>query len=525
MGHGVVQLARQLDPLLGLRLLEPAAPVVVLRARRDAQRHRGDQHGRPADQVRDPGPAHEEGGRGRDQDDREPGQHLTPRSPPEQRVRQEQEVDRRGHVERWLVRDDQPDVHPDRRAEGHRHHRERMRTPPQKGWRQPHRHEQRQPRKPKVLAQRDLQQGAHRDHAHEQPVPPHPRRRRRGARLVQHGPQRVDHRPSLGKPQHAGTGRKSDPPPAERHDRIPASTPMCRHPGDTNVEALAGVPHAGRSPRSHRVRSTRTTGPLRRPSPLGRDRHLGSGLPRGPDLRGFIRSGARGPLRGTRARLATRHRAADEGRRRRHGPRRRRRPHAARPVGEPLRLASSAGRCGEGPGSRRGAAPRARHERPGRRARRGPAVCNRVRGRLTRRRGRAGPHSVPRARRPVAQRPGRPQGHPRRPPRHDVPADRGRWGPLLRVRDTAGRARRGPGPGGRNRDPAAGLRINRRHGSADRDGPGRPRGRRRVVVRGGVRRRRPQLGGRDRIHGRAGRRHRLRAVHPDPFPRAPRRGS
>ena len=36
MGHGVVQLARQLDPLLGLRLLEPAAPVIVLRARRHA---------------------------------------------------------------------------------------------------------------------------------------------------------------------------------------------------------------------------------------------------------------------------------------------------------------------------------------------------------------------------------------------------------------------------------------------------------------------------------------------------------
>ena len=82
----------------------------------------------------------------------------------------------------------------------------------------------------------------------------------------------------------------------------------------------------------------------------------------------------------------------------RHGSRRRRRPHAARPVGEPLRLPSSAGRCSQGPGSRGGAAPRARHERPGRRARRGPAVRRGLRGRLARRRGRPDPDPVPRPR-------------------------------------------------------------------------------------------------------------------------------
>ena len=100
----------------------------------------------------------------------------------------------------------------------------------------------------------------------------------------------------------------------------------------------------------------------------------------------------------------------------------------------------------------------------------------------------------------------------------DVPAHRGRRRPVLRVRAGADRCRRSPRPGGRDRDPAAGLRVHRGHGVADRDGPARPRGRRRVVVRGGLPRRHPQLGGRHRIHDRTRRRHRLRAVHPDPFP-------
>ena len=63
-----------------------------------------------------------------------------------------------------------------------------------------------------------------------------------------------------------------------------------------------------------------------------------SGLRRRRDLRGRLRPGPRGPVRGARARLPARHRAAGEGRRRRDGPRRGRRPHAARLVGEPLRL-------------------------------------------------------------------------------------------------------------------------------------------------------------------------------------------
>ena len=249
VGHRVVQLARQPDPLLGLRLLEPAAPVAVLGARGHAEGHRGHQHGRPADQVPDPGPAQEEPGRGGDQDDREPCQHLTPGSPPEQRVRQDQEVDHRVHVERRRVGDDQADVHGGGHAEGHRHHHERARTPPQQCRRQPHRHQQGQPRKPEVLAQRDLQHGAHGDGADQHPVPPHPRRWRRGARFVQDGPQRVDHRPSLGKARRARTGRKSGSPLAES---TTASRPRRRcagHARSPTVEELAGVPDAGRTPR------------------------------------------------------------------------------------------------------------------------------------------------------------------------------------------------------------------------------------------------------------------------------------
>ena len=41
MRHGVVQLARQLNPLLGLRLLEPALAGTVLGADGHAERHRG----------------------------------------------------------------------------------------------------------------------------------------------------------------------------------------------------------------------------------------------------------------------------------------------------------------------------------------------------------------------------------------------------------------------------------------------------------------------------------------------------
>ena len=330
MGHRVVQLARQSDPLLGLHLFEPAAPVVVLGARGHAEGHRGHQHGRPADQVSDPGPAHEERGGGGDQDDREPCQHLTPGSPPEQRVRQDQEVDQRVHVEGRLVGDDQADVHGGGHAEGHRHHRERARTPPQQRRRQPHRHQQAQPRKPEVIAQRDLQHGAHGDDADQHPVPPHPRRWRRGARFVQDGPQRVDHRPSLGKARPRQDRPKVWSAPGRKHECIPASTPMCRTPP---LPDRGGTGRRARTPAAHRggprVRSTRTTGPVRRPPPLGRDRHVGGGLHRGGHVSGGVRSRARRPVRGARARLATRHRAPDAGRIRRHGSGRRRRPHAA----------------------------------------------------------------------------------------------------------------------------------------------------------------------------------------------------
>ena len=57
------------------------SPGAVLRARGDAERHRAHQHGRPADRVSDPGPADEDPGRGRDQDDREPCQPPRARSP------------------------------------------------------------------------------------------------------------------------------------------------------------------------------------------------------------------------------------------------------------------------------------------------------------------------------------------------------------------------------------------------------------------------------------------------------------
>ena len=245
-------------------------------------------------------------------------------------------------------------------------------------------------------------------------------------------------------------------------------------------------------------------------------------LPHRPDRRGFLRSGARRPVRGTRARLTACHRAADTGRRRRHGPRRRRRPHAARPVGEPLRLPSGADRCGQRPGSPGRAAPRARHERPGQRARCRPAV-------------RSG-SGVVSAGGEVAlvrvQYPGRADLSPPTWRRLKATLDDLRRRRPLRIEaggDLYFAFEQPPAGVGEalglvvavvilllafGSIVAMGLPIGTAlFGLAVGAGS---------LSAGGLRHRHPQLGGRDRIHGRAGRRHRLRAVHPDPLPGVPR---
>ena len=98
------------DALLALHLLEPPLPGAVLGADRQAEGDGAQQDGGPADRVADTGPADEDPERGGDQDDHQTGGRLAPGSPPEQRVRQHQEVDHRVHLERRGVGDDQRDV-------------------------------------------------------------------------------------------------------------------------------------------------------------------------------------------------------------------------------------------------------------------------------------------------------------------------------------------------------------------------------------------------------------------------------
>ena len=91
---------------------------------------------------------------------------------------------------------------------------------------------------------------------------------------------------------------------------------------------------------------------------------------------------------------------------------------------------------------------------------------------------RTDPGPVPRARATWDRGPGGAQDAPGRPPRHVVTADRGRRRPVLRFRGAPSGRRRGARPARRDRDPAPGIRVGGRDGSADRHGPARARGRR-----------------------------------------------
>ena len=232
MGHRVVQLARQQDPLLRLRLLEPPFPGTVLGTHGPTQGDGGHQHSDAADCVGHPVPADVDREGRRDQDDRQTRRRLAPGTPPEECVGQQQDVDHRVDVERRCVSRDQPDVEDRDHAEGGGDHRERVGTPPQQKGRKPHRQHHRQPRQRQVLPQDPLQ---HRRDGHdreERPIPPHPGRWCRRPGFVQHGPQWIGHHLSVGMWRGQRTGRKSDAapgPPGRRHDRLGASQPM---PGD-----------------------------------------------------------------------------------------------------------------------------------------------------------------------------------------------------------------------------------------------------------------------------------------------------
>ncbi len=246
MGHRVVQLARQQDPLLRLHLLQPSLPGAVLGTLGPAQGKGGHQDSDPADGVAHPGPVEQERIGGRDQDDRQTRHRLAPGAPPEQGVGEHEEVDHRVHVERRCVGCDQADVHDRDHAEGGRDHCERVGTSPQQQRRQSDRQRHRQPRERQVLTQDTLQHPGDRHDRQQRPVPPHPNRRGRRPGLLQQGPQWVAHPLSVGKQRGQGTGRKSDPAPSRRHDRLGASRPM---PGDHERRhggAWSCAPGAGR---------------------------------------------------------------------------------------------------------------------------------------------------------------------------------------------------------------------------------------------------------------------------------------
>lgn len=192
MGDRVVQLARQLlalaEPDL-VGLAQPRAGSVANRGPERGGKRQQQRSGRSLAEV----PADRRHERVRGHGERHPGHRRHAAAPPEQGVRNQQDVRRGVELHRRAGAQQRRRVAEHDRAEHHRGHEDRARAPPRQADRRSHARDQRDARPHHVVAQGRLEQPGRHQRRDQHPVPPERRRRVRGRRLSKERPEGAAH--------------------------------------------------------------------------------------------------------------------------------------------------------------------------------------------------------------------------------------------------------------------------------------------------------------------------------------------